>query len=122
MHDKLNVACGHLSGGEYQRLSIAQVFVQDPEIYLFDEPTNHLDYVFQKDIFNGFTELVSSKQKTVMVVTHDINWVAKHADYACLLYPNKVPLYGPTDEILNETNLSELYNTKLSKELLWDVS
>lgn len=56
-----------LSGGQKKRLALAKLLIEDPEILVLDEPTNHLDI----DTIEWLEKLLTSGQKTILLVTHD---------------------------------------------------
>lgn len=62
-----------LSGGELQRVFLAQLFAQNPRLLLLDEPTNHLDLVYQKQIFSLVREWLSKGGRAVVSVVHDLS-------------------------------------------------
>lgn len=72
IHTKLAERGGGLSGGQGQRLAIAQLLLQDANIWFLDEPTEHLDTKTAKNIKNLLLEL--SQNKTVIWVTHDTDF------------------------------------------------
>ncbi len=72
IHTKLTERGGGLSGGQGQRLAIAQLLLQDANIWFLDEPTEHLDTKTAKNIKNLLLEL--SQNKTVIWVTHDTDF------------------------------------------------
>ncbi len=80
-HRKLN----ELSGGERQRVFIARALAQDTPILLLDEPTNHLDIKHQVYIFDLLKSLQKDQNKTILVVTHDINLSCQYCDCVLLL-------------------------------------
>lgn len=67
-----------LSGGQKQRVAIARALAKDPTIILADEPTGNLDSETSEQIFDLFKEL--SKDKLVIVVSHDAEYAYKYAD------------------------------------------
>src|SRR5690606_15738264 len=60
-------AIDSLSGGQRKRLALAKLLIDDPDIYLLDEPTKHLDI----ETFEWLEKLLTTGQKTVLLVTHD---------------------------------------------------
>ncbi|MDO5652187.1 MAG: thiol reductant ABC exporter subunit CydD [Moraxella sp.] len=77
IHTTLSERGGGLSGGQGQRLAIAQLLLQDAKIWLLDEPTEHLDSDTKSQISALFGEL--AKDKTLIWVTHDtpVEWLDK---------------------------------------------
>lgn len=62
-----------LSGGEQQLVWIAQMLLQDTDIWMLDEPTQQLDLYNKKRVFALLKKLAQEKQKTIICITHDIN-------------------------------------------------
>ena len=67
-----------LSGGQKQRVAIARALIKNPKIILADEPTGNLDQTSSKQIFELLKEI--SKEKLVIVVSHDMESAATYAD------------------------------------------
>ena len=76
----------HLSEGEKKRISLATVLALDPEILIFDEPTSNLDPSTRKH----FIELLSRFERTIIVATHDLDFVLDFASRCIIL--NKVKI------------------------------
>lgn len=74
-----------LSGGERQRVAIAAVLAQDTPLLLLDEPTNALDLAHQIDIMRLIGKLCREQQRSVVMVSHDLNLVHSVATHALLL-------------------------------------
>ena len=104
-----------LSGGEKRRLNIASVLTQDPSIFLLDEPTNHLDVKAQLEMLTLFKTLVLERRKTVIMVIHDPNLAVRYCDHVLLLMGQGQTLSGITEETMNSTNLSRLYQCRIKK-------
>ena len=101
---------GRLSGGEQQRLRIAQALVGGPRILLCDEPLANLDLRYQQaitDLIAGWRERTSG---TVLFVTHDVNPVLGLIDQA-LFVVNGRWAAGTPDEVLSSERMSELYGS-----------
>ena len=101
---------GLLSGGEQQRVRIAQALVAEPELLLCDEPLLSLDPQSQ----SATTALVDQSRRTgntaVLFVTHEINPVLPYADRVLYLAGGQFRA-GTVEEVLNSSTLSEMYRT-----------
>lgn len=100
---------GVLSGGEQQRLRIAQAIVTEPQLLLCDEPLLSLDLASQ----HTTAELINScrqKGAAVLFVTHEINPVLPFVDRVLYLVGSKWAV-GTPQEVLTSSRLSELYGT-----------
>jgi zinc transport system ATP-binding protein len=64
-----------LSGGEKQRISLARCLCQQARVLLFDEPTTFLDPKSREDLFDLLTGLWSDEAPTMIIVSHDDNWI-----------------------------------------------
>ncbi|MGW7088964.1 metal ABC transporter ATP-binding protein [Streptomyces sp. NPDC054871] len=107
-----NVPLGRLSGGEQQRVRIAQALATDPRILLCDEPLLSLDLQHQRTV----TALVDQRRRSagtaVVFVTHEINPVLGLVDRVLYLAPGGFRI-GPPDEVMTTEALSDLYGTEV---------
>ena len=103
---------GLLSGGEQQRLRIAQALLTDPSLLLCDEPLLGLDLAHQR----GVTELLDTVRQergtTVLFVTHEINPILPYVDLVLYLVDGRFAV-GTPDEVLTSERLSALYATRV---------
>lgn len=98
----------YLSGGERQRAGIAQVFAQNTPVILMDEPSNHLDLRHRHGLMQRLKTAVA-EGKTVIAVLHDLDLVARYADFVVLLDGGRLLASGATHEVLTDDNLSHAY-------------
>lgn len=77
-----------LSGGQKQRVAIARALIKNPQILLCDEPTGQLDYETSESIFKLLKEI--SKDKLVIIVSHDIESAKKYGDRIIKLKDGKI--------------------------------
>jgi zinc/manganese transport system ATP-binding protein len=101
---------GSLSGGEQQRLRVAQALADDPTLLLCDEPLMSLDLQHQRAV----SELIDARRRehgtAVVFVTHDINPVLAIVDRVLYLAQGRFTI-GTPDEVLRDDVLSRLYGT-----------
>ena len=102
-----------LSGGERQRARLAQLFTQDPMYLLLDEPLQHLDLRHQLQTMNLLRELAAKRGKAVLMVLHDMLWVARYCDQVLLLHDQGQTVTGATASVLTRENLETLYQCGL---------
>ena len=97
-----------LSGGEWQRVRIARALAQKTPALVLDEPTTFLDVAHEMAIF----ELLSSLARSglaVLLVSHQLNLVARFADTIVLLDEGKVAISGAPAEVMQADRLESIY-------------
>lgn len=99
-----------LSGGELQRVFLAQLFAQDPQIIILDEPTNHLDLQYQIEIFELVKHWVLQGNRAVMAVVHDLNYVYAYAGRSLLMKEGLAYALGIIPDVMTPDNLKAVYN------------
>ncbi len=99
---------GQLSGGEQQRLFLAQALVGRPRLLLLDEPLASLDLRSQGGIAHLVARLAREQGFTVLIVTHDVNPVLPVVDRVLYIARGQVAI-GTVDEIITTQKLSSLY-------------
>lgn len=103
---------GRLSGGEQQRLRVAQAVVDHPAVLLCDEPLLSLDLAQQRAV----AELIDARRRkhrtTVLFVTHDINPVLPLVDRVLYLVDGRFRV-GTAAEVMTSPVLSQLYRTQV---------
>ena len=104
-----------LSGGEAQRLALAQLVAQAPSLYLLDEPSNHLDLAHQLKGLQRLKSKLTSHRAALVMASHDINLASQICDHVLLLMGDGNYLAGPVSEILQEDNLSEAFGCRIRR-------
>ena len=99
-----------LSGGELQRVFLAQLFAQDPQILILDEPTNHLDLVYQKQTFSLISQWLKEEGRAVISVVHDLSLARAYGSHALLLQNGNVIISGRTSETFSPKYLEQAFS------------
>jgi zinc/manganese transport system ATP-binding protein len=103
---------GEVSGGEQQRLLIAQALVRRPELMLLDEPLDSLDLPNQAAVASLIDRVRRSSGITVLLVAHDVNPILPYVDRVIYLAGGHA-VSGSPDEVISSETLSALYQTRI---------
>jgi zinc/manganese transport system ATP-binding protein len=103
---------GEISGGEQQRLLIAQALVRDPELLLLDEPLDSLDLPNQAAVAELVSSISRARGVTVLLVAHDVNPILPYLDRVIYLGHGSA-LIGPPEQVITSESLSKLYDTPI---------
>ena len=106
-----------LSGGEKQRLALAKVLVADPDILLMDEPTKGLDNEFKMQLA-GMLRKLQSRGKTIVVVSHDIEFCAVAGDRVALLFDGEVATVSDVRSYMSDNNFFTTAASRISRNVL----
>ncbi|WP_316978938.1 ABC transporter ATP-binding protein [Shumkonia mesophila] len=98
-----------LSGGELQRVMLAQALVRDPTALVLDEPTSNLDLAHQLDALHLVRAETHARRMTTLMVLHDLTLAARFADVIAVLRDGRLVTYGPPAEVLNAELLAEVW-------------
>lgn len=101
-----------LSGGEAQRVRIAQALAQEGRVLLLDEPTSHLDVAHQLELMALLRQLAEGGQ-TVVTSLHDLNLAALYCQEIVLLKAGRTLHQGPPASVLTEDLLEQAYAVRL---------
>jgi energy-coupling factor transport system ATP-binding protein len=93
-----------LSGGERKRVALASILAWDPKIVILDEPTIGQDNQ-QKDRLRQFIVQLNRQGKTVIIVTHDVEFVAECKPRVVLMAQGKILAQGEAEKILSNSEL-----------------
>ncbi len=103
---------GELSGGEQQRLLIAQALARRPEMLLLDEPLDSLDLPHQRVVAALVERICRSEGVTVLLVAHDVNPILPYLDRVVYLAGER-GVEGRPREVITSQTLSRLYGTPI---------
>jgi zinc/manganese transport system ATP-binding protein len=103
---------GELSGGEQQRLLIAQALVTGARILLLDEPLESLDLNNQQAISSLIRGICRQHGVTVLIVAHDVNPILPHLDMVVYIARGQV-LAGPPRDVIRTETLTRLYGAPI---------
>ena len=98
-----------LSGGETQRVFLAQVFAQNPRVLILDEPANHLDLKYQQHIFSLIREWLKEPGRAVLSVVHDLSLARRYGTHAILMDHGKSIARGEIREVMAPDTLQQVY-------------
>jgi iron complex transport system ATP-binding protein len=101
-----------LSGGEWQRARIARALAQGGDALVFDEPTTFLDVGHEMAMFELFATL-ARRGRAVLVISHQLNLIARFADAMVLLHLGEVVAAGPPQVVMQATTLEGVYQWPL---------
>ncbi len=105
----VNCRVDQLSGGEFQRVRLAQIHLQDPSILLLDEPTSFLDWPFQSMLIRFVREKARQEKRLVVMAIHDLNIAMALCDRVLMLRDGSVLADGPPKDVLREDLLQKVF-------------
>src|SRR6476469_7208673 len=110
--DYAKVPVGQLSGGEQQRLRVAQALATDPKVLLCDEPLLSLDLQHQQGVSALINRQCRDADSAVVFVTHEINPIMDYVDRVLYLAGGKFRVGTPAEVMTTEV-LSDLYDSRV---------
>lgn len=96
-----------LSGGEKQKSYLAMMIAQDTNILILDEPTTFMDMNYE---YTFLDTLKGLKNKTILVVMHNLNHAVNYADNIIIINDGKVAYDGPTKQCLDEEQIEKNFD------------
>ena len=103
---------GHVSGGEQQRLLIAQALVRRPRLLVLDEPLDSLDLPSQASVAALISRICREQHVTVMLVAHDVNPILPYLDCVAYIAAGSA-VCGPPESVITSQTLTALYRTPI---------
>jgi len=111
-----NKSLHEISGGEKQRVFLAQALAQQPKLLLLDEPTNHLDISHQKNLLDTLKWWSKSCGLTVVSIFHDLNLASLYCDRILLLSNGKVKALDQPNHVVEEEVIKQVYEATIKKQ------
>ncbi|SEF50579.1 energy-coupling factor transport system ATP-binding protein [Caloramator fervidus] len=116
LYDLMDKNPRDLSGGQKQRLAIACTVVSDPDILILDEPTRGVD-IYHKEEVGNFIKEYANKGKSVIVITHDSDFVGDYCDTVILMFQGEIIALGSVEHVLVNSLYYSPQVTKLFKNI-----
>lgn len=105
--------CNRMSGGELQMVLIARALINEPKLIILDEPETGLDFHNQILVLNMVEKLVHEENIGAIMNTHYPTNAMSIADEALMMNRKGDRFYGPTGDILNESNISKSFDVNV---------
>ncbi len=112
MSDASTRRTDQLSGGEWQRVRIARALAQDTSVLVLDEPTSFLDIAHEMAVFE-LLDALAREGRTVLLVSHQLNLVARFASHIVLLHHGLVAAAGSANDVMRGELLERVYDWPL---------
>ena len=101
-----------LSGGQKQRVLIARALATKPDVLVLDEPTAGVDAAATHALLEFISQIHAERRLTILLVTHDLPLVHKHAQQIIWLHQGKV-LHGAVTELLSRERMVEVFEMEI---------
>ncbi|MGX1738100.1 ABC transporter ATP-binding protein [Corynebacterium flavescens] len=108
-----DVACGHMSGGQFQMILIARALAANPRMLVLDEPETGLDFRNQLIVLGVLEQLAYEQGLLVVMNTHYPAHALRVADYSMILRSQQPPVFGLRAEVLTPEILGAAFDVKL---------
>lgn len=105
-----------LSGGEQQRVALAKILLTEPEILLLDEPTKGIDCFFKNKLALILKKL-KAQGKTVIIVSHDVEFCAEYADYVGMFFDGGMVTVNTPDIFFSKNSFYTTAANRMSRHV-----
>jgi energy-coupling factor transport system ATP-binding protein len=105
-----------LSGGEQQLAALAKVLLLDPDILLLDEPTKGIDS-HGKERLAGILKRLAENGKTILLVSHDIEFCGKYGDRCSMFFDGAVVTTGTPDRFFSGNSFYTTAANRMSRHI-----
>ena len=109
-----------LSGGEMQKAALAKILLLEPQILLLDEPTKGMDALSKENMGNILREL-AAEGKTVLMVTHDIEFCARYSDHCMLFFDGYIVSEGTPKKFFSENSFYTTAASRMTRHLVRNI-
>jgi zinc transport system ATP-binding protein len=100
-----------ISGGELQRVLLALALEPSPELLLLDEPAAGIDFQTAESFYELLARLNRDSRVTILLVSHDLSIVSRHAHHVLCLRDGKIECQGSPQEVLREEVIAQTFGT-----------
>ena len=107
--DLLDAPMERISGGEQQRVLLALALDPDPELLLLDEPAAGIDFQDQQKFYDLIADVNARSGVTVLLVSHDVSVVSKHAHHVLCLKDGRIQCEGAPATLINDETLAQIF-------------
>jgi phospholipid/cholesterol/gamma-HCH transport system ATP-binding protein len=118
LEEDKNLRPAQLSFGQRKLVSFARALIMEPKLIFFDEPVAGIDAISREKIINKILTLRENPEISMIMVSHNLDFIKSSADYIALLFNNRLFAYGTRDEILSSRDpfLNKILSIIVDKE------
>ncbi|MGL4382875.1 MAG: ABC transporter ATP-binding protein [Bacilli bacterium] len=105
----------NLSGGQLQRVLIARLIVQDPDVILVDEMTNFLDFKYQVYVIEYLIKWAQTHDKILVAIVHDLNLALMYGQEIIVLDEGYIKLQGDVRSVFKSALINDIFDLNISE-------
>ncbi|MEX2684333.1 MAG: energy-coupling factor ABC transporter ATP-binding protein [Candidatus Sigynarchaeota archaeon] len=105
-----------LSGGERKRVAFASLICMDQQVFIADEPTQGQDEI-QRENIEQILRRMQEQKKTVIIITHDLDFITRLADRVVIFEKGRISLDGPVEDVFKFPAILKLVHLQPTQEL-----
>lgn len=113
--DLRNRPIGQLSGGEQQKVHLARILVQEPDLILLDEPLSGLDLKWQQKISEMIDGIARRGDKGIVMVTHETQHLPPSCTHVALMHKGEMSRIAPVEDFFEDAVLSAVYGCTVKR-------